>query len=313
MGVPFSTETGTVRVISKFGKFSHISEAGCACLIFPCCWQTIAGTVSLRLQELKVRCETKTRDNVFVATQVSVQYQVKLDKIEEAFYRLTNPQQQIEAYVFDVIRSEVPKATLDNLFTMKEELSNRVREQLKVQMEQFGYEIIATPVTDIDPDVKVKEAMNEINRQERLKQAAKEEAEARKIILVKDAEAKAEKITIEAKAEADAKELNGQGLARQRQAIIDGLQESVKLFKEGIPGADTSTVMDLILLTQYFDTLKDIGATANTNTLFIPSDPGHVRALSGQIRQGVLEGTEAAMNKGIKGNKVAPMSSTLSR
>ena len=309
MGIPYSTQTGTVRVIEAFGKFSHIATAGCSCLIFPCCWQNISGTMSLRLQELKVRCETKTKDNVFVVTQVSVQYQVKLDKIEEAFYRLTNPTQQIEAYVFDVIRSEVPKATLDNLFTMKEELSMRVKEQLKQQMDQFGYEIIATPVTDIDPDIKVKEAMNEINRQERLKQAAKEEAEARKIILVKDAEAKAKKITIEAKAEADAKELNGQGLARQRQAIIDGLQESVKLFKEGIPGADTSTVMDLILLTQYFDTLKDIGATANTNTLFIPSDPGHVKALSTQIRQGILEGTQATMNK--RGNKIAPISSTL--
>merc|ERR1712154_751107 len=125
---------------------------------------------------------------------------------------------------------------------------------------------------------------------ERLKQAAKEEAEGRKIIMVKDAEAKAEKITIEARAQADAQELNGQGLARQRQAIIDGLQESVKLFKEGVPGADISTVMDLILLTQYFDTLKDVSAASNCNTLFIPSDPGTVNSLSKQLRQGILEG-----------------------
>ena len=307
MGIPFSTNTGTVRIIEAFGKYSHPAEAGCHLLCFPCCWQNIAGTVSLRLQELRVRCETKTRDNVFVTTQVSVQYQVKMDKIEEAFYRLTEPEKQIEAYVFDVIRSEVPKATLDNLFVMKEELSQRVKEQLKDNMEAFGYEIISTPVTDIDPDSAVKQAMNEINRQERLKQAAKEEAEARKIILVKDAEAKAEKITIEARAEADAKELNGQGLARQRQAIIDGLQESVKLFKEGVPGADTSTVMDLILLTQYFDTLKDIGSTANCNTLFIPSDPGNVKNLSAQFRQGILEGTAAAR----RSNKVAPITSSL--
>ena len=301
MGCPFSTSTGTVRIVESFGKYSYTARPGLSCLICPCIYQTVAGTMSMRLQEIQVRCETKTKDNVFVTTQINIQYQVKMDRIEDAFYRLSNPQEQIRAYVFDVIRSEVPKATLDNLFIMKEELSLRVKEQLKANMEAFGYEIISTPVTDIDPDIKVKEAMNEINRQERLKQAAKEEAEGRKIILVKDAEAKAEKIKIEARAEADAKELNGQGLARQRQAIIDGLQESVKLFKEGIPGADTSTVMDLILLTQYFDTLKDIGSTANCNTLFIPSDPANVGSLSKQLRQGILEASSA-----LKSNKIHP-------
>ena len=199
--------------------------------------------------KLRVRCETKTKDNVFVTCQISVQYQVKPEKVQEAFYRLSDPVQQIEAYVFDVIRSEVPRATLDDLFVLKEELANRVRMALKENMEAFGFEIIATPITDIDPDREVKAAMNEINRQERLKQADKEQAEASKIIMVKDAEARAQKITIEARAEADAKELNGQGLARQRQAIIDGLQESVQLFKKELPGTQTRQVMDLILLT----------------------------------------------------------------
>ena len=293
-------------MIESFGKFSHTASAGLNVLFCPCFYQNIAGTMSLRLQEIRVKCETKTKDNVFVTTQVSVQYQIKLDKIEEAYYRLSNPQQQIEAYVFDVIRSEVPKTTLDNLFLLKEELSSRVKTQLKENMESFGYEIIATPITDIDPDGAVKQAMNEINRQERLKLAATEEAESRKIIMIKDAEARARKITIEASAEADAKELNGQGLARQRQAIIDGLQESVKLFKEGNPETNTSTVMDLILLTQYFDTLKDIGATSNCNTLFLPSDPGNVRTLAQQFRQGILEGTNAVPKMKMSSNRVAP-------
>eukprot|EP01084_Bolivina_argentea_P275808 470459_1 len=305
MGCPFSTQSGTVRIIETFGKYSHTATAGLNILLCPClCYQNIAGTISLRLQEIRVKCETKTKDNVFVVVQISVQYQVKLDKIEEAHYRLSNATEQIEAYVYDVVRSEVPKATLDNLFILKEELSLRVKQQLKENMESFGYEIIATPVTDIDPDIKVKQAMNEINRQERLKLAATEEAEARKIIMIKDAEAKAQKIIIEATAEADAKELQGQGLARQRQAIIDGLQESVKIFKQGLPGADTSTVMDLILLTQYFDTLKDIGSTSSCNTLFIPSDPGHVKTLAAQFRQGILEGTSAL--KGGK-NQIVPI------
>ena len=223
MGCPFSTQTGTVRIVETFGKYSSTVTAGLNILWCPCFYQNVAGTMSLRLQEMKVRCETKTKDNVFVVCQVSVQYQIKMDKVQEAFYRLSDPVRQIEAYVFDVIRSEVPKATLDDLFVLKEELSNRVKEALRSNMESFGFEIISTPITDIDPDAKVKQAMNEINRQERLKQAAREEAESRKIILVKDAEARAQKITIEARAEADAKELAGQGLARQRQAIIDGM------------------------------------------------------------------------------------------
>merc|ERR1712096_92462 len=189
------------------------------------------------------------------------------EKVQEAFYRLSDPVQQIEAYVFDVIRSEVPRATLDDLFVLKEELANRVRMALKENMEAFGFEIIATPITDIDPDREVKAAMNEINRQERLKQAAKEQAEASKIIMVKDAEARAQKITIEARAEADAKELNGQGQTRQ--------------------------VMDLILLTQYFDTLTAIGTAKNCKTLFIPSESQDAKGLGAQFRQGILEGNSA--------------------
>ena len=149
MGVPFSTQTQTARIVERWGKFSHTATAGLSWLICPCFYQTIAGTVSLRIQQLRVNCETKTRDNVFLKIEVSIQYKIKADRIEDAFYKLTDPKEQIEAYVFDVVRSEVPKMTLDESFIMKEELSDRLKMQLKNAMEQFGYEIIATPVTGL--------------------------------------------------------------------------------------------------------------------------------------------------------------------
>ena len=293
MGIPFSTDTGSTRVIARFGRFARATTPGCNVLVLPCCWETIAGTLSLRLQQLNVKCETKTKDNVFITIQTSIQYQVLPDRVEDAFYRLSDPKKQIEAYVFDVIRSEVPKVDLDNVFLLKEELSERVKAQLKAQMEKFGFEIISTPVTDIDHDIAVKNAMNEINKQERLKQASKESAEAKKILAVKDAEARAESTRIQARAESDAKYLSGQGLARQRQAIVEGLQESVKIFQEGVPDADSNTVMDLILLTQYFDTLKDIGSAPNSHTMFVNSQPGTIQDLVSQMRMGIVEGNLA--------------------
>merc|ERR550514_2296589 len=175
------------------------------------------------------------------------------------------------------------------LFLVKEKLSTAVQDGVGQQMNKFGFQIIATPITDIEPDKGVKHAMNEINRQERLKQAAADKGEAAKILMIKAAEANAQKIRIEAKADADAKELAGQGLSRQRQAIVDGLQESVNLFTKGVPGADPSTVMDMIMITQYFDTMKDIGASSKSNAIFMPHQPGAVSDLSSQLRQGILE------------------------
>mmetsp|Transcript_107021 Transcript_107021/g.130548 ORF Transcript_107021/g.130548 Transcript_107021/m.130548 type:complete len:292 (+) Transcript_107021:129-1004(+) len=287
MGICVTTHTKEIRVVERCGKYDRGLGPGCAILWLPCCWEQVRGTLSLKLQEFKVRCDTKTKDNVFVKFQVSVQYRVQNNKIREAFYKLTDPKRQMESYVFDVIRAAVPKKELDHVFTSKKEIGLAIQNELKETMTKFGYEIVSTPVTDIDPDPGVKDAMNEINKQERLKQAAKAQAEGRKIASIKDAQANAEKVRIEAQAESDAKQLSGQGLARQRQAIIDGLQESVKLFKESIKDADTSSVMDLILLTQYFDALKDVGL-ATSSTLFIPSNPSVVKKLADQMRQGIL-------------------------
>lgn len=256
--------------------------------------QRQAGAISLRIQEIRVQCETKTRDNVFVKIESSIQYQVIPEKVVEAYYKLSRPQKQIEAYVFDVIRATVPKLNLDNVFVEKEELARDIRKTLSETMDEFGYRIIATPITDIDPNHQVKRAMNEINRQQRLKEAAADTGEAEKIKMVKDAEAVAAKIRIEAKADADAKHLAGQGLARQRQAIVDGLTESVKIFQEGIAEVDATTVMDMIIVTQYFDMMKDIGEKSAANTVFIPHSPAAISDLAAQIRGGFLKTGNAA-------------------
>lgn len=251
-----------------------------------------------------MRCETKTKDNVFLKIECSVQYQVIHEKVVEAYYKLSRPQKQIEAYVFDVIRATVPKLSLDQTFVEKAEIAKDIQESLTRTMSEFGYRIIATPITDIDPDRQVKQAMNEINRQQRLKDAATDEGEAVKIKLVKDAEARATKIRIEAEADADAKHLAGQGLARQRQAIVDGLQESVNIFQNGIPGSDALMVMDMIIVTQYFDMMKDIGEKSKSNTVFLPHSPGAIADLAKQIRSGFLPTQDGRIAQ--MGNAAAP-------
>ena len=202
-----------------------------------------AGTVSMRLQQMEVSCETKTKDNVFVEIKVAIQYQVVSNEksIIDAHYRLTNPRQQIESYVYDVVRSAVPKIDLDDVFTTKEEISHTISTALKEAMASFGYQILGTPITDIDPDREVKRAMNEINKMKRLRVAATDEGEAIKIRAVKEAEAEASRTEIQAKADAEAKYLAGSGIARQRQAIMEGLRESVNAFKSEVSGIDAKT------------------------------------------------------------------------
>merc|ERR1719354_621315 len=189
----------------------------------------------MRLQQMEVSCETKTKDNVFVLIRVAVQYQVNDDEesIKNAHYRLTNPKQQIESYVFDVVRSSVPKIDLDDVFTTKEEIAQNIKSELTSAMSSFGYTILASPITDIDPDKEVKRAMNDINKAKRLRLAAQDEGEA-----------EAARTEIQAKADAEAKFLAGQGIARQRQAIMEGLRESVNAFKSEVQDVDAKTVMD---------------------------------------------------------------------
>lgn len=226
-----------------------------------------------------------------------------MDRVYESFYSLDDAEGQIKAYVYDVVRSEIPKLTLDETFIMKDELSDKIKTLLGEMMTKFGYEIVGAPVTDIDPAKQVKNAMNEINKAERMKQAAKDEGEGKKILCIKAAEARAAQIRIESEAEADAKHAAGEGLARQRQAIVDGLQKSVTIFQEGVQDIDSAAIMDVILLTQYFDTISEIGTSKNrgTNMIFMPHEPGNLGALKSQIRSAISQGScvgMQSMNKG---------------
>jgi len=285
------TSTGTVKMVESCGKFSHIARPGLE-MITPCV-QSVSGTISMRLQQMEVSCETKSKDNVFLSLKVSIQYQVinEDNKIIDAHYRLTNPRVQIESYVFDVVRSTVPKIDLDDVFTTKEQIAESISASLKDSMSSFGYQILGTPITDIDPDREVKRAMNEINKMKRLRVAAEDEGEATKIRAVKEAEAEASRTEIQAKADAEAKFLAGQGISRQRQAIMEGLRESVNAFKNEVQGIDAKTVMDLMIVTQYFDMMKDVGAQSKTNAVFLNSSGG---GLSEEVAKGFMSGLPAA-------------------
>ncbi|CAG9467116.1 unnamed protein product [Pedinophyceae sp. YPF-701] len=266
-----------IQFVERCGKFNRTAGPGFNCV---CCLlgYTVRGSISMRVQQLDVRCETKTQDNVFVSVVVSVQYQVINENLYDAFYRLTDPRTQITAYVFDVVRATVPKMTLDNVFVAKEEIANDVKEELSKTMTGYGYNIIKTLVTDIEPDHKVRTAMNEINAAQRLRVAAVEKAEAEKVRVVKAAEA-----------DAEAKFLAGQGIARQRQAIIAGLRESVVGFQEHVTEVGSREVIELMVLTQYMDTLKDLGNNSNTQTIFMPHNPGGLADVASQVRTGMLE------------------------
>jgi len=204
-------------------------------------------------------------------------------KVFDAYYKLNDPQKQITAFVFDVVRAKVPKIKLDDVFENKDEIADAVRDELSQVMSDYGYGIVKALVTDIDPDAKVKAAMNEINEAQRLRVAATERGEAERILLVKAAEA-----------EAQGKALQGEGIANQRKAIVEGLRESVTEFQEGVPGSTAQDVMNLVLMTQYFDTLKDIGASSATNTILMPHSPGGMTDLSDQLTKAMLVAGAAA-------------------
>ncbi|XP_044983043.1 hypersensitive-induced response protein 1 [Hordeum vulgare subsp. vulgare] len=271
-------DQSTVAIKETFGKFDAILQPGCHCLPW-CLGQQVAGYLSLRVQQLDVRCETKTKDNVFVNVVASVQYRALADKASDAFYRLSNTREQIQSYVFDVIRASVPKMNLDDVFEQKNEIARAVEEELEKAMSAYGYEIVQTLIVDIEPDEHVKRAMNEINAAARMRLAATEKAEAEKILQIKRAEG-----------EAESKYLAGVGIARQRQAIVDGLRDSVLAFSENVPGTSSKDVMDMVLVTQYFDTMKDIGASSKSSAVFIPHGPGAVKDIASQIRDGQLQG-----------------------
>eukprot|EP00898_Chlorokybus_atmophyticus_P007600 jgi/Chlat1/7841/Chrsp66S07286 len=270
-------ETSTLGVIEKFGKFQRFAEPGFNFLCC-CCGEFQTGKISLRLQQLDVSCETKTKDNVFVTIFVAVQYEVVKANVYDAYYKLTDPHTQIRSYVFDVVRSTVPKIKLDDVFEVKDDIAQAVKTELTKVIGAFGYDIHSALVTDIVPDARVKQAMNEINAAARLRVAAVDKAEAEKVRIVKGAEA-----------DAESKYLAGVGISRQRQAIVNGLRESVVMFSENVKDTSPRDVMDLMMITQYFDTLRDIGMHNKSTAVFMPHEPGAIGSVAAQIRQGALQ------------------------
>jgi regulator of protease activity HflC (stomatin/prohibitin superfamily) len=275
LGSFFTVKTAQIAVITRFGKFLRAAEPGLN-------WKwplidTVAGRVSLRVNQISLTMETKTKDNVFVTIPISVQNRVRPEKVFDAYYKLANPIEQIQAYVEQVILGHVPGMTLDEVFASQSGIAAAVKQELDADMAGFGYEIVNVLVTDIVPDAKVKSAMNDINAAQREQVAANARGEAEKILVVKKAEA-----------EAESKALQGQGIANQRKAIIEGLQGSIEQFQKVVGTASTSEVMQLVLVTQYFDTIKSIGELDKTNTLFLSHAPGAVKDISDQVMQAML-------------------------
>ena len=280
----FIVEQQTTAVVERFGRYVRTARAGLNVKI-PLIEQ-IGGRLSMRVRQLDVPVETKTEDNVFVKVSVSVQFHVLVEKIFAAFYKLDNPEQQITSFVFDVVRARVPKMKLDDLFEKKDEIADAVKSELTDIMGDFGYGIVKALVTDIDPDQKVKTAMNEINEAQRLRVAANERGEAEKILKVKQAEA-----------EARSNALQGKGIADQRAAIIDGLKESINDFQKTVVGTDAHEVMNLVLLTQYFDTLKSVGSGEGTHSIFIPHSPAALGDFASQMRDAMMSANLSTQDK----------------
>jgi len=278
----FTVRTAECAVITRFGKFLRVAEPGLN-------WKrpffdTVAGIVSLRVNQISLTMETKTKDNVFVTIPISVQNRVRPEKVYDAYYKLSDPVAQIKSYVEQVILGHVPSMTLDEVFASQSSIAAAVKQELDADMSTFGYEIVNVLVTDIVPDQKVKSAMNDINAAQREQVAANARGEAEKILVVKKAEA-----------EAESKALQGQGIANQRKAIIEGLQTSVEQFQKAVEGATSKEVMQLVLVTQYFDTLKSIGESDKTNTLFLSHSPAAVSEVSDQILKSMLTANAAKL------------------
>ena len=254
----FIVKQQSAAVIERFGKFVSIRQSGLQIKI-PII-DSVAGRLSLRIQQLDVVVETKTKDDVFVKLKVSVQFKVIKEKVYDAFYKLDNPADQITSFIFDVVRAEVPKLILDDVFIKKDDVAIAVKSEIQEAMTEYGFQIIKTLVTDIDPDSQVKESMNRINASEREKVAAQFEGEAQKILIVE-----------RAKAEAESKRLQGQGIADQRREIARGLEDSVKVLN----GVDINSqeASALIVVTQHYDTLQSVGSASNSNLILMPNSP----------------------------------------
>ena len=287
----FTVKQQTAAIIERFGRFNAIRQSGLR-LKIPFV-DRIAGKLSLKIQQLDVIIETKTLDDVFVKLKVSVQYKVIYEKVYDAFYKLDYPHDQITSYVFDVVRAEVPKMKLDDVFVKKDDIAIAVKSELNEAMMTYGYDIIKTLVTDIDPDAQVKEAMNRINAADREKTAAQYEGDAQRILIVE-----------RAKAEAESKRLQGKGIADQRREIARGLEESVEVLNRA--GINSQEASALIVITQHYDTLQSIGGDTNSNLILLPNNPNAASSMltdmvaSFAATNQIGESMKAAKNKKTK-------------
>lgn len=276
----FIVHQQTKEVIERLGKFHHLANPG---LNFK--WPIIdkrVWKVELRVQQLIVTVETKTKDNVFVKVPVAVQYRALPDRASDTYYQLSDDQKQLTSYVLDVVRARVPSLNLDEVFEKKDDIAAAVKEHLDETMKNFGWEVMGALVTDVDPAENVKVAMNEIQAQTRLQVAAQAKGEANKILTVKNAEA-----------EAESKRLQGEGIANQRKAIVEGLRESVKQFQEAT-GVNAGDVLRLVLMTQYFDTMKEIGVSSGSKVIMMPHTPAGMADVADQITKSIITGEEAS-------------------
>ncbi len=281
----FIVKQQSAFIIERFGKFNSIRFAGLQFKI-PLV-DRIAARLSLRIQQLDVVVETKTKDDVFVNMKISVQYQILREKVYDAFYKLQNPHEQLTAYIFDLVRAEIPKMLLDDVFEKKDDIAFAVKRDLKEAMLGYGYDIVKALVTDIDPDHSVKQAMNRINAAEREKIAAQHEGDAQRILIVE-----------RAKAEAESKRLQGRGIADQRREIAKGLEESVDtLNKAGINPQEASA---LIVITQHYDTLQAVGSESSSNLILLPNNPNAASTMLNDMTASLLAANkinEASQNK----------------
>eukprot|EP01116_Phalansterium_solitarium_P000740 TRINITY_DN10596_c0_g1_i1.p1 TRINITY_DN10596_c0_g1~~TRINITY_DN10596_c0_g1_i1.p1 ORF type:complete len:300 (-),score=108.01 TRINITY_DN10596_c0_g1_i1:217-1116(-) len=275
MGCCFTVHQASAAIVERWGRFARFAGPGFQCKI-PCAEDVVA-FMDLRVQQISVRVETKSHDNVFMHVDAAVQYQINPDQIYEAMYKIATPVDMIRAHVLNVVRAFVPSLSLDDVFLQKDKIANAVKDELKKEMHSSGYQIVAVLITDINPAEEVKRAMNEINTQERLRVAAVSKAEAAKITEIKAAEG-----------DAESKRLSGVGLANQRRAIVEGLAASVRDFADSVPGSDTSTVMELLMMNQHFDCLEKIASGKGSRAVFVPYTPNSVQDLKRQITEGLM-------------------------
>ena len=284
LGIFFTVKQQTRAIVERFGRYVRTAKPGLNVKV-PFI-DHIVQRVSLRVQQLIVEVDTKTLDNVFVKLIVAVQFRVVEGSEADSYYKLQDHVEQIRSYVLDVVRAKVPRMNLDEVFEKKDDVGTAVKGELDVSMKIYGFEIPNALVTDVNPADNVKAAMNEIQTQRRLQDAASAKGEANKILVVKNAEA-----------EAESKRLQGEGIAKQRRAIVDGLRESIAAFTDKIGSVNEHEVLNLVLMTQYFDTLKEIGISAGSKVILTPHAPGGMTDMTEQLRAAIIQGSEAVAAK----------------